>query len=82
MGWVHISHPCKSGVKALVLEITLVYAAAINQELATVPFPSIFLIPANTWMCYAVGLEKETSGKQNDYQIDVARWPWFHTQDI
>lgn len=67
---------------ALILEITLVYAAAVNQDLATVFFPIIVLIPAHTHMCSAVKLEKETSGKQNDYQIDVAHWPWFHTQDI
>lgn len=67
---------------ALILEITLVYTVAINQELATVLFPIIILIPAHTCMCSAVKLEKETSDKQNDYQIDVAHWPWFHTQDI
>lgn len=60
---------------ALLLENTLVYAAAINQELATVFFPIIILIPAHICMSSAVKLEKETSGKQNDYQIDVAHWP-------
>lgn len=52
---------------ALFLEITLVYAAAVNQELATVFFPIIILTPAHTCMCFAVKLEKETSGKQNNY---------------
>lgn len=82
MGWVHISLPWKCGVMAFVLETTSVYAAATNRELVTVFFPIIILIPVHTPMCSAVRLEKETSGKQNHYQINVAHWPWFHTQDI
>lgn len=67
---------------SLFLEITPVYAAAINQRLAIVFFPIVILIPAHIFICSAVKLEKETSGMQNDYWIDVAHWPWFRTQDI
>jgi len=82
MGWFHTSHPCKSGVKALVFKTILVHAAAIDQNLATVFFPAIILIPAHACMCSAVKLEKETSDKQKDYQKDAAHFPSFHTQDI
>lgn len=67
VGWIHNSHPCGSGVMSLFLEITPVYAAAINQRLAIVLFPIVILIPAHIFMCSAVKLEKETSGMQNDY---------------
>lgn len=75
MGWIRISHPCKAGVMVLFLENTQVYAAAISQELATVFFPIIILMPAHICMSSTVKTEKETSGKENDYQIDVAHWP-------
>lgn len=52
---------------SLFLEITPVYAAAINQRLAIVFFPIVILIPAHIFICSAVKLEKETSGMQNDY---------------